>query len=112
MTNLLDNAVKYTTSGKIVFGFTVAPDHLKFYVSDTGIGISEPEIPKIFDHFHKVDIEGDKIYRGAGIGLAICKKIVDIMGGVIWVESTINVGSVFYLTLPVEKEHHSALNPK
>jgi CheY-like chemotaxis protein len=66
------------------------------------MGISESEKVKIFNHFHKIDLKGDKMYRGAGIGLSICKKLVELMGGRIWVDSSVNVGSTFYFSLPLE----------
>jgi signal transduction histidine kinase len=66
-----------------------------------GIGIEQEELAKIFDHFYKSFKEKSKLYRGTGIGLAICKKLVEQMGGEIWVESKIKVGSTFYFTLPL-----------
>jgi signal transduction histidine kinase/ligand-binding sensor domain-containing protein len=104
LTNLLDNAFKYTEKGEIKLGYVILQNEVKFYVEDTGIGISKSEILKIFDHFHKAHIQSDKIYRGAGIGLAICKKLVELMGGELWAESTPDVGSAFYFTLPLKMD--------
>jgi signal transduction histidine kinase/ligand-binding sensor domain-containing protein/CheY-like chemotaxis protein len=99
-TNLLNNAFKYTESGNIRFGYEVFEKFVRFFVSDTGIGINKSEIDKIFDQFYKIENNSVKLYRGTGLGLAICKKIVEMMGGEIWVESVLNQGSVFYFTLP------------
>jgi signal transduction histidine kinase len=102
-TNLLNNAYKFTDSGEIRFGYDEFEDFVKFFVSDTGIGIDKSEINKIFDHFYKIENNHDKFYRGTGLGLAICKKIIKLMGGEIWAESVIGKGSVFYFTLPANK---------
>lgn len=98
--NLLNNALKYTNSGFIEFGFDInQKDEPIFYVRDTGIGIPEDKTETIFDHFTK--IEDKKIlYRGTGIGLTITKKLINLLGGKIWVESNLDIGSIFYFSLP------------
>jgi len=101
MVNLLTNAFKYTDRGTIEYGYNIMENSVLFFVSDTGIGIEKEELTKIFDHFYKTKKEKSKLYRGTGIGLAICKKLVEQMGGKIWVESKIKVGSTFYFTLPL-----------
>lgn len=101
-THLLDNALKFTESGKIRFGYEVFDKEVRFYVSDTGIGIEQSELEKIFQPFYKVMSTSQKLYRGSGIGLSICKKIVDIMQGKIWVESEVDKGTVVYFTIPIE----------
>lgn len=100
--NLLDNAMKYTEKGHIWFGYQVKDTEIQFYVTDTGIGINAADRENIFNHFFKIEKESLKLYRGVGIGLSICKEIIALMGGRIWVESTENVGSTFYFTLPVD----------
>lgn len=100
MTNLLDNAVKYTEKGKIEFGFTVREKELKFFVKDTGIGIKDSHIIYLFDRFYKVEDDTSKLFRGTGIGLYLSKKIVGLLGGDIWVESEYGKGSQFYFTIP------------
>jgi signal transduction histidine kinase/ligand-binding sensor domain-containing protein/CheY-like chemotaxis protein len=102
--NLLNNAYKFTDSGHIKFGYEVFENNARFFVSDTGIGVESSETDKIFNHFYKIENNPLKLYRGAGLGLAICKKLVEMMGGEIWVESVINQGSVFYFTLPYNKD--------
>lgn len=98
--NLINNAIKYTDNGFIHFGFEFLEEDIKFFVKDSGIGISPDDINKIFNHFYKGELGNERLYRGAGIGLSICKKLVEMMEGNIWVESTENVGSTFYFTLP------------
>ncbi len=101
MINLLSNAFKYTDKGSITFGYEVLGDNVKFFVKDTGSGIDINDKEKVFDHFFKSIKDKMKLYRGTGIGLAISKSLVEQMGGKIWVESQINVGSEFCFTLPV-----------
>ncbi len=100
VSNLLSNAYKYTEMGSINFGFNIENGNVIFYVADTGIGIDKNEFKNIFDHFYKIEKHGLKYYRGTGIGLAICKKLVNLMGGEIWVESYKGEGSTFYFSLP------------
>lgn len=98
--NLLDNAVKFTYEGKIVFGVKVMPSNLLFFVKDTGIGIETKYHKLLFERFYKVDNKKDVLYRGTGIGLYFCKKLVDLMKGKIWVESEVGKGSKFYFSIP------------
>ena len=109
-TNLLNNALKFTNSGQIKFGYEVLEKSVRFFVSDTGIGIDKSEFDKIFDSFYKIENNQDVLYRGAGIGLTICKKIVDLMGGKIWVVSETGKGSTFYFSLPFEPVNKEATN--
>jgi CheY-like chemotaxis protein len=101
MTNLLNNAYKYTEHGQILFGYAVVDSKVNFYVKDSGIGISDENISKIFDYFHKIEPDLEKFHQGTGIGLSICEKLVKQMGGSIEVKSEINKGSVFSFTLPI-----------
>lgn len=97
--NLINNAIKFTEKGKIIFGYQVETEKILFFVKDTGIGLPNDKLELVFKRFLK--IEGtDRHYRGAGLGLAISKRLVELLGGSIWVESTQNVGSEFYFTLP------------
>ena len=100
-TNLLKNAIKYTQKGNITFGFTPKGKYLEFFVKDTGIGIPENRIKAIFDRFVQADIEDRDAYEGAGLGLAITRAYVEMLGGKIWVNSAEGKGSTFYFTLPV-----------
>ncbi|MDF9830020.1 ATP-binding protein [Parabacteroides sp. PF5-6] len=96
LTNLLTNAVKHTAQGTIHMGYEVQDTHVRFYVRDTGEGISKDQLESIFDRF--VQLASGK--KGVGLGLAICKGLVQKMGGTIWVTSELGVGSTFYVQLP------------
>ncbi len=100
MVNLLDNAIKYTESGEIKFGFSIEEKQLKFYVKDTGIGIKETHHDYLFDRFYKVEDDNTKLFRGTGIGLYLSKRVVGMLGGEIWVDSKYGKGSTFYFTVP------------
>lgn len=99
-TNLIDNAFKFTDRGNIQFGFEQEDDLLKFYVSDTGLGIPPDKKNVIFERFGQVQDNSQKIYKGTGLGLSISKNLVELLGGKMWVESKVNEGSTFYFTLP------------
>lgn len=103
LTNLLSNAVKYTEKGKIEFGCDLDKNSiLKFYVKDTGIGIKEENLDKIFERFLQLEITHSRKFGGTGLGLTISKNIIGMLDGEIWVESVYGKGSTFYFTLPVE----------
>jgi signal transduction histidine kinase/ligand-binding sensor domain-containing protein/CheY-like chemotaxis protein len=100
--NILDNALKYTEAGHINFGFEKGDNDVIFYFHDTGIGVSEEHQERIFNYFEKIEDAKSKLYRGTGIGLSICKKIIELMGGKIWVKSDGNSGSSFYFSIPMD----------
>lgn len=106
MTNLINNAFKYTESGHIEYGYeTIDKDNtVKFYVKDTGIGIPKEKFEDIFKRFNKIESDKNKLYRGTGLGLTITHNLIERLGGTIWVDSEVNVGSTFYFTLPFEQE--------
>ncbi len=100
---LLDNAVKFTEEGQITFGFNMDKNkNITFYVKDTGIGIEEKYKHIIFDQFRQVDETTTRKYEGKGLGLTISKDLTTLLGGTIWLESTVDEGSTFYFTLPVK----------
>ena len=103
LTNLVKNAVKYSNEGSIEFGYdrveTNGGDSLQFYVKDTGTGIPKDRQEAIFERFIQADITDTRIQQGAGLGLAITKAYVEMLGGKIWVESEEGLGSTFYFTL-------------
>jgi PAS domain S-box-containing protein len=107
--NLLDNAIKFTDKGIIEFGYEInnktnEDQPVSFFVSDTGIGINKKQKEFIFQRFTKIENNKEKLYRGAGLGLTICKNLVELMGGRIWVDSIPHEGSTFYFNLPVNKK--------
>ncbi len=100
LTNLIKNALKYTKEGSIVVGYRRDNGFVEFFVKDTGIGISADRHEAIFERFVQADIEDREVYEGAGLGLAITKAYVTMLGGDIWLESEKGKGSTFYFTLP------------
>lgn len=104
LTNLINNALKFTPSGWIEFGYTLKNNYLEFFVSDSGIGINSEHLAKIFDRFHQAQLNSNKIYGGNGLGLTISKAFTEMLGGTIWVESTPEKGSTFYFTIPYKTE--------
>ena len=104
LTNLINNAVKFTHKGEIKFGCKLKSDMLEFFVSDTGIGISKEHQNNIFERFRQVEVTATKKYEGTGLGLAISKALVEKMGGKIWVVSKPDFGSTFYFTIPYRPE--------
>jgi PAS domain S-box-containing protein len=105
--NLLGNAIKFTESGEVAL--RVAPDAdssvptaLRFTVSDTGIGIPSEKLGQVFEPFTQADSSTTRRFGGSGLGLTISKRLVELMGGRIWAESTVGKGSVFAFAVPFE----------
>ena len=107
MMNLIDNAIKYTDKGKI--SVTVKQDgaNAVFSVKDTGIGISEEAQPRLFERFYRVDKARSRASGGTGLGLSIAQRIVAMHGGYIDVQSALQKGSTFTITLPVRREERN-----
>jgi len=108
VTNLLSNAVRFTSAGMISITAEEKDKNILIQVSDTGIGISKEDQAKLFKPFGRAAEQ----YAGMGLGLYICKTIVDHHGGKIWVESVLGEGSTFYFTLPVLGESKVLTQPK
>ncbi|HMB89345.1 MAG TPA: response regulator, partial [Rhodothermales bacterium] len=105
--NLLSNAVKFTTSGEVVVSVStdlLGPEQhqIRFSVFDTGIGIPDERLDRLFQSFSQIDASTTRKYGGTGLGLAISKRLAEAMGGDMWVESEENVGSVFHFTIVVK----------
>lgn len=117
--NLVSNAIKFTDKGKILISVRLAqsesldakirdniqpaaPITLEFSVQDTGIGIPDDSIHKLFKDFSQIDNSMTRKYGGTGLGLAICKRLVTLMGGEIWVASEVDQGSTFYFTIQTQ----------
>jgi len=98
--NLISNALKFTHQGGIELGCNKTDDKLKFFVKDTGIGINQDNLVSIFDRFVQADETISINYGGTGLGLPICKGLVELLGGRIWVESEKGKGATFIFTVP------------
>lgn len=103
LSNLLGNAIKFTQKGIVEFGCVLKSDAIEFYVSDSGIGIEKGKQHRIFKRFAQADLTIQHSYGGTGLGLPICKGLVELLGGKIWLESKVGIGSTFYFTIPNQK---------
>jgi PAS domain S-box-containing protein len=101
LTNLVNNAIKFTSVGNVEFGYQVKENKLLFYVKDTGIGIPKDKQKTIFERFIQVNSDKSANYEGTGLGLAISKAFVEMLGGEIWIESEEGKGTCFYFTIPL-----------
>jgi GAF domain-containing protein len=106
--NLVGNAIKFTEVGEVRVGVTVSDGHFIVSVADTGPGISEADQAKIFEEFRQADSSATRKKGGTGLGLAIAKRIVEMHGGRIWVDSALGQGSTFRFTVPVRVERQVA----
>ena len=100
--NLLGNAVKFTDKGQVALSVSVDADVFKVSVSDTGPGIAEGDQAKIFEEFHQAEGVASSRKGGSGLGLAISKRIIEMQGGKIGIESSLGKGSNFWFTLPIK----------
>jgi len=104
-TNLISNAIRYTPEGgSVSVALTVRGDKMEGSVEDTGIGIAEEDLPRIFDEFYRTRTAKEMVSGGTGLGLPIVKRIVETYGGEIHVESEVGKGSRFTFTLPIHAE--------
>lgn len=101
ISNLINNALKFTENGVIEVGFKIEADTIKYFVKDTGIGIPESHIEHIFDRFYQVDNSFSRNHEGAGLGLSICKGIAELLNGKIKIESQLNKGTIFWVNIPL-----------
>lgn len=100
ISNLLSNAAKFTPKGEIHFGYREKEDFVEFYVKDSGIGIPAERVATIFQRFGKIN----DFVQGTGLGLTLCRMLVEKMGGRIWLRSQEGKGSRFYFTLPLIRQ--------
>lgn len=100
ITNLFDNAVKYTPEGKVILGVNGDDHVVQCYVKDTGPGIPPADVPHLFQKFYRVDNSATRTIGGTGLGLFICKKIIELYNGRIWAESEQGQGTSFFINLP------------
>jgi len=99
--NLLSNAIKFTGQGRVLVSVVPEPDAIRVSVADTGIGIREDDLARLFEPFQQLDNPVVRSAGGTGLGLAISKKFVELHGGRIWAESRENQGSTFHFTIPL-----------
>jgi signal transduction histidine kinase len=100
ITNVFDNAVKYTPEGKVSLAITGNEEVVQIRVIDTGPGIPASDVSHLFQKFYRVDNSATRSIGGTGLGLFICKKIVELYRGTIWAESEVGKGSTFFINLP------------
>ena len=103
--NLLSNAFKFTFEGEIKVSLRSVGPKVELTVADSGTGIPEDEIPKLFERFRRVKSAQGRSYEGSGIGLALVQELVKLHGGSVHVESTVGKGSTFTVTIPLGKDH-------
>lgn len=102
--NLIGNAIKFTDSGFVRLKLSKVGEMARFEVQDTGLGIPKEKLQLIFNSFEQAESSGSKKYGGTGLGLSISKKLIEMQGGSIWVESEEGKGSVFSFDLPIHQE--------
>ena len=100
LSNLVNNALKFTRTGFIEIGFSKNREGIHFFVKDTGIGIPVDFRNYVFERFQQAERSMSRNYGGNGLGLAISKNLIEMMGGKIWFESEVGKGTIFYFFLP------------
>jgi signal transduction histidine kinase len=106
--NLVGNALKFTGEGRVEIRVELQGESLLFAVSDTGIGIPADQIENIFEEFRQADATVSRDFGGTGLGLSITRKLVELHGGRIWVESRVGTGSTFFFSIPVRVAREAA----
>jgi two-component system sensor histidine kinase VicK len=118
--NLINNAIKYTPEGSVTVSLTGDDSLIQLQVQDTGAGIPAEDIPHLFQKFYRVDNSMTRTIGGTGLGLFICRKIVELYNGKLWAESQLGKGSVFFVNLPrlssdqaivMQKKQASSVSP-
>jgi PAS domain S-box-containing protein len=112
LSNLIKNAIKYTDNGTIEIGCSSNHQNLDFYVRDTGIGIPKHRQSAVFNRFEQADIGDTRAFQGSGLGLTIAKAYTEMLGGKIWLESEVGVGSTFYVSIPLLKGNKESWHEK
>ena len=110
--NLVGNAIKFTDAGEVVIKADASDGTFNLAVRDTGPGISAADQAKLFQEFQQADNSNTRKKEGTGLGLAISKRIIEMHGGRIWIESQVGQGSTFFVTLPVQAQAQSRANVK
>ncbi len=102
LTNLINNAIKFTEQGGVTYGYKLKNNFLEFYVKDTGIGVPEDKKESIFNRFEQAETGHSRSYEGSGLGLPISKGYIEKLGGEIWLESKEGKGATFMFTIPYD----------
>ena len=102
LSNLVSNALKFTHEGSVEVGYRIDGERVVFSVKDTGVGISEEGLSRLFERFYQVDGESSFTTQGTGLGLSLSKSLVELLKGEIWVESELDKGSCFNFSIPYE----------
>ncbi len=103
LTNLIDNAIQHTLSGFVDFGYQIQDNSFIFFVKDSGVGIDQAQQESIFQPFLQAGSHISRDYRGSGLGLTLVQKYVNMLGGIIWLESKAGSGTTFFFSLPCTK---------
>jgi len=107
VSNLINNAIKFTNDGYVELGSSIKENKLQFYVRDTGIGIKKEDQKIIFKRFAQLDSNNDSFQTGSGLGLSICKAYTELLGGKIWLDSEPQIGTTFYFHIPLIIENEA-----
>ncbi|HEY3372336.1 MAG TPA: PAS domain S-box protein [Prolixibacteraceae bacterium] len=105
LVNCVGNAIKFTEKGFVEIGIILEGEFIEFHVKDTGIGIPDEFHEQIFERFRQVDTGNTRKYGGTGLGLPISKCLIELLGGIIWMESEKGKGSTFYFKIPIKLDH-------
>lgn len=111
LTNLLNNAIKFTFEGEVVFGYQLRKDEIEFFVKDTGIGIDAKQHSKIFDRFQQIEHTKEQIITGTGLGLSISKSFAELLGGNLSLSSAVDKGATFHFSIPLILQTSKAATP-
>ncbi len=109
LSNLIENAIKYTKEGSITVDVTGDNEHVKLSVKDTGMGIPPEDVSHLFQKFYRIDNSSTREIGGTGLGLYLCRRLVEVMDGRIWVESDYGKGSTFFVEIP-RLDHQTAID--
>jgi PAS domain S-box-containing protein len=112
LTNLLDNAIKFTEQGSVTLRASMRDEQLHFEIKDTGIGIAPERMNAIFEPFTQADASMTRRFGGTGLGTTICKQLVELMGGRIWAESEPGKGTTFHVMLPLVLARFAPQQPR
>lgn len=100
LSNLIDNALKFTIKGNVIFGYSVKKDNIEFFVKDTGIGIKQENQKIVFERFAQIRNPSSRVTPGTGLGIPIAKGLIELFKGKLWIKSVPNKGATFFFSIP------------